>query len=66
MKWQVDPYEQSVTPVLNKSSRVIDKSTPNKGELSLVGSLVFGSIVLGVVQSIWVTFTNTGTKQLFT
>lgn len=41
MKWQVDPYEQTVTPVLNKSSRVIDKSTPDNGEISLVGSLVF-------------------------
>ena len=41
MKWQVDLYEQSITPVLNKSSRVIDKSTPDNGEISLVGSLVF-------------------------
>lgn len=64
MKWQVDPYVPSVTPVANKSSRVIDKSVPDNGELSITGSLVFGEIVLGVDQYVWVTFTNTGTRQL--
>jgi len=64
MKWLINEYDPTIQPVLNRSSRIIDKSIPNSGALSLTGSLAFGSIILGVVQSVWLEFTNTGTKQL--
>ena len=64
MRWEIQPLEIPPLLVNNKSSRLVDKSVPINGALSLTGSLSFTSSVLGAERHVWLTFTNSGTKQL--